>query len=139
MKAFLYLILASVFPSLNAKTIVNIQMAGAKDTNPGTFTQPLRSIQAGANPAQAGDCILIKDGINREEVKPPRSGTKENPITYLAALGEDVSIRGSDRITTWKRDGRLWLATIDNDMFASFNPFTTNVAGAFLNTIPRAI
>ena len=132
-KIFLFLILTAIFSALNAKTIVvNNRMAGAKDTNPGTFTQPLKTIQAGANLAQAGDTILVKAGIYREEVKPPRSGTREKPITYLAAPGEDVSIRGSERITSWIREGKLWLATIDNAMFEEFNPYTTNVAGAWL-------
>ena len=133
-KIFFLLIITGIFPALNAKTIVvNNRMADAKDTNPGTFSQPLKTIQAGANLAQAGDTILVKAGIYREEVKPPRSGTKEKPITYLAAPGEDVSIRGSERITNWIREGNgLWLSTIDNIMFEGFNPFSTNVAGAWL-------
>lgn len=127
------MIITGLFSSLNAKTIVvNNQIPNTKDTNSGTFTQPFKSIQAGANQAQAGDTILVKAGIYREEVKPPRSGTKEKPITYLAAHGENVSIRGSERITSWKRESGLWLATIDCAMFGAFNPFTTNVTGAWL-------
>ena len=133
-KIFFLLIITGIFSALNAKTIVvNNRMADAKDTNPGTFSQPLKTIQAGANLAQAGDTILVKAGIYREEVKPPRSGTIEKPITYLAVPGEDVSIRGSERITNWIREGNgLWLSTIDNTMFERFNPFSTNVAGAWL-------
>jgi hypothetical protein len=139
-KTIFCLILTGIFLSLNAKTIVvNNQMSGAKDTNPGTFFQPLKTIQAGANLAQAGDTILVKAGIYREEVKPPRSGTKEKPITYLAAPGEDVSIRGSERITNWKKEGKLWLATIDKAMFEEFNPYTTNVAGAWLPSMSDSI
>ena len=128
------LFLLAIFSALSAKTIVvNNRMAGSKDTNPGTFSQPLKTIQAGANLAQAGDTILVKAGIYREEVKPPRGGTKEKPITYLAAPGEDVSIRGSERITNWIRDGNgLWLSTIHNTVFEGFNPYTSNVAGAWL-------
>ncbi len=133
-KTFFYLIITGVFSVVNAKTIVvNNQMAGANDTNPGTFSQPLKTIQAGANLAQAGDTILVKAGIYREEVKPLRSGTKDKPITYLAAPGEDVSIRGSERIADWINEGNgLWLATIDNGMFDGFNPYTTNISGAWL-------
>jgi alpha-N-arabinofuranosidase len=120
---------------INAKTIVvNNQMAEAKDSNPGTFTQPLRTVQAGANLAQAGDTILVKAGIYREEVKPPRSGTRDKPITYLAAPGDIVSIRGSEQIANWVREENgLWLAAIDNKLFEEFNPYATNVAGAWLN------
>jgi hypothetical protein len=104
------------------------------DKNQGTFEMPLLTIQAAANLAQPGDVITVHEGIYREEVKPPRSGTKDKPITYLAAPGEVVSIRGSERITTWISEGNgLWLATIDNAMFGEFNPYTTNVAGAWLH------
>ena len=138
---FFFLIITGIFSSLSAKTIVvNNQMAGAKDTNPGTITQPLKTIQAGANLAQAGDTILVKAGIYREEVKPPHSGTREKPITYLAAPGEEVSISGSERITSWIREGNgLWLATIDKALFEAFNPYTTPVAGAWLPSMSDSI
>ena len=131
---FISLLLIGSISSLTAGTIVvNNQMDGANDSNPGTYSLPLRTIQAAANLAQAGDTILVKAGIYREEIKPPRGGTRDKPVTYLAAPGEDVSIRGSDRITTWINEGDgLWLTTIDTARFASFNPYTTHVAGAWL-------
>ncbi|MCP4313414.1 MAG: hypothetical protein GY790_19325 [Bacteroidetes bacterium] len=131
----LCLAIATIFSAVNAKTIVvNNQMAGASDANTGTFARPLRTIQAAAKLAQAGDTILVKAGIYREEVQPPRGGTRDKPITYLAAPDEDVSIRGSEQISGWINEGNgLWLATIDNKMFDGFNPYTTNVAGAWLH------
>ena len=104
-RTFFTLLLSGNLSLINAKTIVvNNQMAEAKDSNPGTFTQPLRTVQAGANLAQAGDTILVKAGIYREEVKPPRSGTRDKPITYLAAPRDIVSIRGSEQIANWVRE-----------------------------------
>ena len=101
-KIFLCLVVSCVFSALSARIIVvDKQKAGANDANTGTFAQPLKTIQAAANLAQAGDTILVKAGIYREEVKPPRGGTKDKPITYLAAPGEEVSIRGSEQITGW--------------------------------------
>jgi alpha-N-arabinofuranosidase len=127
-------IITCILSALNAKTfVVNNQTAEAKDSNPGTCTQPLRTVQAGANLAQAGDTILVKAGIYRDEVKPLRSGTRDKPITYLAAPGDIVSIRGSEQIANWIREENgLWLAAIDNAMFDGFNPYTTNVSGAWL-------
>ena len=61
--------------------VVNNQAANASDKNPGTKAQPLKTIQAGANRAQPGDTVLVKAGIYREEVIPPRGGTSpEKPI-----------------------------------------------------------
>jgi hypothetical protein len=80
-------------------------MAGARDTNPGTFFHPLKTIQAGTNLAQAGDTILVKKVFTAKMLNPPRSGTKDKPIIYLASSGEDVSIRGSERIADWINGG----------------------------------
>lgn len=104
------------------------------DKSKGTFEMPLLTIQAAANMAQPGDIITVHQGIYREEIKPLRGGIRDKPIIYRAAQGEDVSIRGSERITGWVREGNeLWQATIDNAMFEAFNPYTTNVAGAWLH------
>lgn len=130
-KLFLSVFILLVSNHLPAKEL-HVAKTG-NDQNKGTFELPLLTIQAAADLAQPGDVITVHEGIYREEVKPPRSGTREKPITYLAAPGGQVSIRGSEQVTNWIReDNGLWLATLYNALFEAFNPFTTNVAGAWL-------
>jgi len=114
--------------------VVNNRAACACDDNPGTDARPLKTIQAGANRAQPGDTVLVRAGIYREEVVPPRGGTSpRRPITYLAATGEDVSIRGSERITTWQDQGAgVWMVELDAAFFKGYNPFAIPVAGKWL-------
>lgn len=58
---------------------------------------PLLTILAAANLAQAGDVIIVHEGIYREEVTPPRGGVSdEKRIVYQAAEGEKVVITGSE-------------------------------------------
>lgn len=116
--------------------VINNGAASACDDNPGTDAKPLKTIQAGANRAQPGDRILVKAGIYREEVVPPRGGTSpQRPITYLAAPGEEVSIRGSERIATWKdQGGGVWMVELDTAFFKGYNPFAIPVSGEWLSS-----
>lgn len=74
----------------------------ARDTNPGTAVQPLLTINAAAQRAQPGDTVLVHSGTYRERVIPLAGGKKEQPITYQAAPGESVSVKGSDIWTHWQ-------------------------------------
>ncbi len=123
-------------PAKSGKTyVVNNCAANASDDNPGTDAKPLKTIQAGADRAQAGDRILVRAGIYREEVVPPRGGTSpQRPITYLAAPGEEVSIRGSERIATWKdQGGGVWMVELDTAFFKGYNPFSIPVWGKWMH------
>ena len=66
------------------------------DSNPGTLTQPLRTIQDAANRAQPGDTIFIRGGTYRETVVPARSGSDNAPITFTPYENESVLISGAD-------------------------------------------
>jgi len=136
----LFLLAAGLPTALPAKTIVvDRQAVGANDRNPGTAASPLKTIQAGANLAQPGDTILVKAGIYREEVKPPRGGTSaKQPIVYLAAPGEVVSVRGSEQITNWVSQGNgVWMVELAESFFNGYNPFTVLVRGAWLHGDPK--
>ncbi len=136
----LFLLAAGLPTALPAKTIVvDRQAVGANDRNPGTAASPLKTIQAGANLAQPGDTILVKAGIYREEVKPPRGGTSaKQPIVYLAAPGEVVSVRGSEQITNWVSQGDgVWMVELADSFFNGYNPFTVLVRGAWLHGDPK--
>ncbi len=105
------------------------------DAHPGTAAQPFQTIQKAADVMQAGDTCTIRAGVYREWVKPPRGGASEaRRITYRAAPGETVVVRGSERITTWKRGaGDVWTAELPDAFFGAFNPFKTNLAGDWLH------
>ena len=115
--------------------VVNNQAAKASDKNPGTEAMPLKTIQAAANLARPGDTILVKAGIYREEVIPPRGGASAaRPITYRAARGGEVSIRGSERITTWAdQGGGVWMVELDTAFFKGYNPFAMKVFGKWMH------
>lgn len=101
-----------------------------KDGQDGTSAAPLRTIQAAAELAQPGDTITVHEGIYRERVNPPRGGLSEDKrIVYQSAPGEKAEIRGSELVTGWVADGKLWKVTLPNGFFGTFNPYATLLKG----------
>ena len=101
------------------------------DENPGTPATPLRTIQRAADLAQPGDTVTVHEGIYRERVNPPRGGTSDDKrITYQAAAGEKVTIKGSEIVTGWKKvAGDTWKVTLPNSIFGEFNPYSDVIGG----------
>ena len=72
------------------------------DNNSGGELAPLKTINRAAALAQAGDTVVVHEGEYREWVTPARGGLNENTrITYTAADGERVVIKGSEIVTDW--------------------------------------
>ncbi len=131
-------------PSTGRVWHVDQAHAQASDDNPATADKPLRSINAAAQQAQPGDTVLIHTGIYRERVSPARGGEAGAPITYAAAPGARVAVRGSEVFSpTWKqtaKDSPVWSGSLagvtmgkaayagycDPDLYGDFNPFQWN-------------
>jgi len=86
-----------------AEYVVDQKNAAASDENPGTAEKPLKTIGKGLAMAQAGDTVLVKDGVYREQVVFKAGGAEGKPITLKAAPGERVQVNGADPITGWKK------------------------------------
>ena len=71
---------------------------GASDDNPGSEAQPWQTIsRAGsAEELKPGDTVLIRSGVYHEHVDITVSGEEGNPITFAAAPGARVVIKGSE-------------------------------------------
>jgi Right handed beta helix region/Protein of unknown function (DUF1565) len=102
------------------------------DAAAGSSDKPWKTIKKAADTLQAGDTVIVHAGVYRERVDPARGGTAASPIAYQAADGEDVSIRGSERVTTWVKEGAVWHADVPNTTFGTFNPYSTTFAGDYL-------
>ncbi len=79
---------------------------GASDENPGTETAPWKTISraAGAKELAPGDTVLIRAGVYREHVDIRVSGEPGRPITFAAAPGHRVVIKGSESVRgRWTR------------------------------------
>jgi hypothetical protein len=104
------------------------------DSKDGSESCPLRTISRAAELAQPGDTVLVHGGIYREWVKPRRGGLSDTRrITYQAAPGEHVVVKGSERVTGWEREaGNVWRASVPNALFGDWNPYALQIAGDWL-------
>lgn len=105
------------------------------DTQVGSAERPLRTIQAAADLAQPGDVVTVHEGVYRERIDPPRGGSSDDKrITYQAAAGEKVVIKGSDVVKGWtKVTNDTWKVELPNSYFGDFNPYKDVIHGDWFN------
>jgi alpha-N-arabinofuranosidase len=110
------------------------------DACQGTSSVPLRTIQRAADLAQPGDTITVHAGVYRERINPPRGGTSNRKrITYQAARGEQVEIKGSAVVKGWfNKQADVWQATLPNSFFGNFNPYTNLLQGDWFSSKERS-
>lgn len=105
------------------------------DQNPGSVLKPFKTISAAAEIAQPGDVITVHEGIYRERINPPRGGESDaKRITYQAAKGQKVVIKGSEAIKGWQKvQNDTWKVSISNSFFGDFNPYSDLIRGDWFN------
>lgn len=64
------------------------------DENPGSLALSWRTIGKANITVQAGDTVLIREGVYLEDVNPAHSGEYGNRIVYMGYPGEEAVIRG---------------------------------------------
>jgi parallel beta-helix repeat protein len=65
------------------------------DSNPGTLTQPFRTIQKGVNKLAAGDTLYIRGGTYTEKIQINVSGSPSQHITISSYPGETAIMDGN--------------------------------------------
>ena len=118
-------------------TTFHVAVTGS-DRADGTPEAPFRTINRAARAAMPGDTVQVHEGTYREWVRPVRGGVGEDRrITFEAAPGEHVAIKGSEVVTGWVQvEGPVWRAEVPNTLFGDLNPFAEPVVGDWLHPGP---
>src|SRR4051794_17264906 len=114
-------------------TTLHVATTGS-DVADGSEENPFRTIGRAAGLARPGDTVVVHGGEYREWVVPRRGGLSDRRrITYEAAAGEHVVIKGSERVTGWENaGGDVWTVAVPNALFGGFNPFAEEVEGDWI-------
>lgn len=72
------------------------------DLNPGTKSQPFKTIQKAASIAVAGDIVHIYKGVYREQVVLPNDGNPLESIVFKAYEQDTVVVKGRSVIKNWE-------------------------------------
>ncbi len=104
------------------------------DQGDGSEPNPFQTINRAARLAQPGDTVVVHGGVYREWVSPQNSGLSDRRrITYTAAAGEHVVIKGSEQVTGWQQqESTVWQVEVPNGAFGSFNPFAEEINGDWI-------
>ena len=130
-KAVVALVAFVAFAAVGVRAAEIHVAVNGKDANPGTPVAPLQTIQRAAELARPGDVVTVHAGVYRERISPPRGGESDaKRITYQAAPGEKVEIKGSEVVKNWVMvEPGLWKVTVPNSLFGAFNPFSDLIRG----------
>jgi len=109
--------------------------ATGSDSADGTGAKPYRTINRAAREARPGDVVTVHAGTYREWVRPARGGTGDAArIVYRAAPRDAVTIKGSERVTSWVSEGGgVWRADLPASFFGDYNPFALVLSGGWLH------
>lgn len=122
----------------------------ASDQHAGSAAHPWKTISRAASAAELkpGDTVLIQSGVYREAVHITRSGTPGKPITFAAAPGAEVVLKGSKIITgDWAQTTgdanvkepypnafhNVWKIHLDDSYFQGLPADGHYISGLFLN------
>jgi hypothetical protein len=136
-KHVMIVLLAAITPAAGAREL-HVSGSG-DDAHAGSPAQPLRTISAAARLAQPGDVITVHAGVYRERVSPPRGGrSSQERITYQAAPGEKVVIKGSEVVRGWQKvQNDTWKVSLPNNFFGTFNPYRDLIKGDWFSPRER--
>ena len=134
-------------PSGAAGTEYHVSPTGSDANNGRTFVTAYKTIGKAVSVAQAGNTVYIHNGVYREEITLPRSGTATAPIIFRNAPGEHPIMDGRDTVmftnftlydatksiyncATNKTDCRT-IFYRGNHVYAFYDAWFANAQGAF--------
>ncbi len=108
---------AYMYKGIVGKTYYVSKEKHASDENDGSKSAPFATLKKAADIAQAGDTVIICEGVYQEELIPKNDGTAAHPITFKAKEGDEVILSATETVTgfTEYKNGIL-VASVPWDM-----------------------
>lgn len=108
---------------------VNVAHSSASDTNPGTESQPLKTLQKAVDQAMdnkdnsISTRVVIHPGIYREAIELGNPGVASNstPIVFEAKKEGTAVVSGADVYTDWQQEGNYLVTDWNQDLSAGIS------------------
>jgi parallel beta-helix repeat protein len=110
---------------LSAQAAVQYYVStSGSDSNPGTQSQPWKTVNKAVSVANPGDVVYLMGGVYAESVKISRAGTASLPITLTNYQGQTVTIDGgsSSALVVNGATPQYWI--VDGLRLTSTNSYT---------------
>lgn len=103
------------------------------DSNPGTESQPVKTINTAVSKAPSGGTIVVRGGQHRDWHNSNGTGVKflQKPMTIQSYPGEDAWFNGSDIVSSgWTQDpGGTWSRQWETPSFCQGDYYTSYLGG----------
>ena len=108
------------------------------DNNPGSFSQPWRTIQKAADTVEAGSNVYVRGGSYNEAVTINVSGSAEGGYVNFQNYADEAAVRDGTGITVSKGNNGLFL--IENHSYISIQGFEIrNYSDTRIDIVPVGI
>jgi hypothetical protein len=101
------------------------------DNNPGTESQPFKTIGKASTVATAGKSVLVKPATYNEQVTVRNAGTSTSPITFKADTSGEVIVNATNKNYGFYAYNKPWIVidgfTVRNSKFVGIS-FRSNAA-----------
>ena len=111
---------------------VDTSNPNANDINPGTASQPWKTIAKANQTLSAGQRAYIKQGVYNTYISPVHSGTATNPITYAAYGSDSVTVSNAQWVVRLVGNSNIIVQGINGsncDQFVSLVSASHNTIG----------
>ncbi len=116
-KSLFYLVVIFFFSALLVNAAEKHVTTWGDDSNPGTSSEPWRTVSHAGENAVAGDIVYIHEGFYHDRLAVRNSGAESNPIIFTN-YGDDVAVIDGSDIDAYDEmapttGGRPWFGTVD--------------------------
>lgn len=107
--------------------------ATGSDTNPGTLSQPWKTIQRGVNAMAGGDTVYVRGGTYNEPVRfYYKNNTTGQYMTLMAYNEEQVIIDGTGISINYEQEGLMYVKRTDYVRIAGLKLINSSGAGIYV-------
>lgn len=124
-KYFIFSLIIFVYSNSYAKTVYVSNIGN--DLNDGSVNSPYLTFDKAVSVMSPGDVCIIREGIYEQQLNVSKNGSANNFLTFKAADGENVEIKGTTSINGWQlHSGNIYKTTVSMEIASRYRAIYHN-------------